>query len=89
MKAKVYKDPRRQKHPIKQLFHVGDKVSMELWNRSLPPSKRVDPIGTVNRVQALQMSETGYMVTVKFASGRDLTVDQNWLRPVPLVDDNQ
>jgi hypothetical protein len=62
-------------------FGVGDDVSVERWDKTERPEKRIGSPAKVIALETDKYCETGIMVTVLGTSGKVLTVDMNWLRP--------
>lgn len=68
---------------MSHVYSQGDKVSVELWDSSLPPNKRLGSPAEVMLTEKVRNCESGIMVTVKGANaGAVLRLDSNWLLPL-------
>lgn len=57
---------------------LGQLVSVARWDKHDPPPKRLGDPATVLGVRKA-VCESGFMVTIRGASGREQTLDANWL----------
>lgn len=68
---------------MSHIYSQGDKASVEQWDSSLPPNKRLGSPAEVLFTEKVRNCESGIMVTVRGANGATLRLDSNWLLPVP------
>jgi hypothetical protein len=67
---------------MSHIYSQGDKVSVEQWDITEPPNKRLGSPAEVMLTEKAR-SESGIMVTVKGANKGTLTrLDSNWLIPL-------
>lgn len=66
---------------MSHIYSQGDKVSVEQWDVSEPPHKRLGSPAEVLMTEKARC-ESGIMVTVRGANGGQMRLDSNWLLPL-------
>jgi hypothetical protein len=63
-------------------YPVGHYVSTARYDRSERPANKIGWPALVILVEPVRCCESGFMVTVRGTSGREVRLDTNWLAPV-------
>ncbi len=60
-------------------FQIGERVSLNKWDKTVPPRSKFGD-GVVVKIQEDRNSESGLMLTIENESG-SIMLDQNWPEP--------